>query len=302
MNLLKIVLKIVLLTSLAATVSLYVACKSEDKPGTSLIITPGDTLVDPGVEVKEYGPAHDTAFEAKGIRFHMKYIPAGHYYMGASSLTSSPHYDPEADNSVESPVHEVRLSGFLMAEVEVNTALYYAVTNSNPSPDDDLMMPVRGVSYTDATTFLDMLSKSTGYRFRLPTEAEWEYAARGAGADSADFTFSGSNDPTATAWFEENASGRPHYSGLKQPNTLGIYDLTGNVAEWCSDWYGEYCSESQENPTGASMPPSPSRQKRVVRGGSYLSARYYLRNTWRDAKYGSYEGNDMGIRLVMSTK
>lgn len=291
--------KTMLLASLAVMVSLFASCKPEDKPDPHSVITPGDTVVVPDVEVNEYGPSHDTAFEVNGIRFLMKYIPAGHYYMGASSLTGSPHYDVDADDGVESPVHEVHLSGFLMAETEVNTALYYAVTNNNPSPDNDIIMPVRGVSFSAANAFLSMLSSSTGFRFRMPTEAEWEYAAREAGDG---FTFSGSNDPATVAWFEENADGAPRHPGLKQPNALGIYDLTGNVAEWCSDWYGEYSGESQHNPTGASMPPSPSRQKHVARGGSYLSARYYLRNTWRDAKYSSYEGNDIGIRLVMSTK
>lgn len=294
--------KVVSPTWVAAAMLLVGACEPEDKPAIPPNITPGDSIMGPDGKIKEHGPAHDTVFEVGGIRFYMKYIPGGSYNMGASSLHNSAHYDADADNSVESPVHEVRLEGFLMAETEVNEALYFAVTNSNPSTGGDLLLPVRYVSHTAANEFVGLLSKATGYRFRLPTEAEWEYAARGAGADSGDFSFSGSNDPTAVAWFEENSPQTPHYPGRKRANTLGIYDLTGNVAEWCSDWYGEYTGDSQTNPTGAPLPPTPNRQKRVVRGGSYLSARYYLRNTWRDSKYGSYEGNDVGIRLVMSAK
>jgi formylglycine-generating enzyme required for sulfatase activity len=255
------------------------------------------------VAINEYGPSHDTVFEVEGIRFYMKYVPAGSFYMGASSVSGSRHYDAEADDDVEAPVHHVNLSGYLMAEVEVSQALYFAVMGSNPSPDNDVNLPVRAVSYTNVQVFLSALSKKAGYRFRLPTEAEWEYAARGAGADSASaYSFSGSSTADAVAWYKENAGDMPHYLGMKQANTLGIYDLTGNVAEWCSDWYDNYSSDSQSNPQGPNMPVVVSRQRHVVRGGAFNSERYYIRNTYRAQQFASYEGNDVGIRLVMSVK
>lgn len=268
--------------------------------------TGGDTDTTSGdspVTVADYGPAHDTVFEVGGIRFYMKYVPAGSFHMGASSQSGSPHYDAEADNSVEAPVHAVALSGFLMGETEVSQALFLAVMGYNPAPDNDINLPVRAVNYADATLFLSKLSYATGYRFRMPTEAEWEYAARGAGADSAaDFSFSGSSNANAVAWYEENAGGMPHPLALKRPNTLGIYDLSGNVAEWCSDWYAAYGTAGQRNPQGPVLPAEESRQRHVVRGGTYADGRYYLRNTWRTRQFPSYEGNDVGIRLVMSTK
>ncbi len=266
------------------------------QPGTG-----GDTIPDePPIEVCDYGPAHDTVFEASGIRFYMKYVPAGSFYMGASNDSGSQHYDANADNSVESPVHKVSLSGYLMCEIEVSQALYVAIMGYNPAPDDNLILPVRGVSYSSAIDFVDRLSRTIGYRFHLPTEAQWEYAARGANADTVrDFVFSGSSDANNVAWYADNADGEPHLSATKQANNLGIYDLTGNVAEWCYDYYGPYNNYSETDPEGPEQPARPSDRRMVVRGGSYLTGSYYLRNTWRTSQFPSYEGADVGIRLVM---
>ncbi len=282
------------------------ACEDPTKPlqgGVGGGGNPDEDDPEPPVEISEYGPSHDTVFEAGGIRFYMKYVPAGSFYMGAGNAPGSQHYDPDADNSVESPVHHVTLSSYLMSEVEVSQALYYAVMGYIPLPDDNLWFPVRCVSYGKACEFLDALSKATGYRFHLPTEAQWEYAARGANADTVrDFVFSGSADADEVAWYAENSDGEPHWPATKKANNLGIYDLTGNVAEWCFDWYGPYDSYSETDPEGPGQPSLPIDRRRVVRGGSYNSSSYYLRNTYRTSRFPGDEGNDVGIRLVMKCR
>ncbi len=278
------------------------SCEEPTKPTLPQGGTGGGDDEDPNppIVVCEYGPQHDTVFEAGGIRFYMKYVPAGSFYMGASNSSNSQHYDVDADNSVESPVHHVTLSGYLMSETEVSQALFLAVMGYNPAPDDNLWLPVRGVSYSMAFEFLNRLSQATGYRFHLPTEAQWEYAARGANADSVqEFVFSGSANVEEVAWYEENADGAPHWPASKKANNLGIYDLTGNVAEWCFDWYGPYNSYSEVDPEGCDQPFLPTDRRMVVRGGSYASSRYYLRNTWRESEFPAYEGYDVGLRLVM---
>lgn len=277
---------------------MVVACDPEDDP-VDVPADPGNRP-NPTVELR-LAPAHDTAFEARGVRFDMVYIPGGTFTMGASTSPTSPVYDPDAD-ILEQPAHTVQLDAFLMADVEVSQFLYFAVMGNNPSTVSDLTLPVHAVSFTRAQQFVDSLSRLTGFRFRLPTEAEWEYAARGAGRADSNYLFAGSNSADSVAWSSHNSDGSLHSSAMLAPNAMGLYDMSGNVMEWCSDWYGSYTGAMQTNPQGPEMPTNANLQKRVLRGGSFRQAPYYLRNTTRQFAFGSKESDDIGLRLVISVK
>ena len=290
--------RILLTLSIAAAVLLaFAACGPEDEPV--------DPPVDPTEEEEEIvlrlAPAHDTMFEAGGVMFEMKLVPGGTFTMGATTANGSPCYDPDAD-IMEQPPHTVTLDAFLMADIEVSQFLYFAVMGSNPSMVSDLALPVHNVSFTNAQRFVDSLSRLTGFRFRLPTEAEWEYAAKGGGLAAERTLFAGSDTSELVAWSQKNADGQVHQSGLLQPNALGLYDMSGNVMEWCTDWYGEYSSSPQTNPQGPEQPGNANLQKRAVRGGSFLQAPYYLRNTARQFFFGSKESQDLGFRVVISVE
>lgn len=164
-----------------------------------------------------------------------------------------------------------------------------------------LKRPVENVSWEDCQTFIRKLNELTGKKFRLPTEAEWEFAARG-GTKSAGYKYSGSNDINAVAWYDVNAYDKgksspdygTHVVKTKKPNELGIYDMSGNVWEWCSDWYGDYTSATQTNPQGA-----PSGSYRVIRGGGWDGIAWLCRSSFRgsyapDSRYGY-----LGLRLVL---
>ena len=188
-----------------------------------------------------------------GINIEMVKVEAGSFNMGATPEMQAPY-------EVEKPVHRVTLTNnYYIGKYEVTQALWQAVMGSNPSyfKGDDL--PVEQVSWNDCQDFISKLNAMTGKRFRLPSEAEWEYAARG-GKKSRGYQYSGSNTLGDVAWYEGNSGSKTHAVGTKQPNELGIYDMTGNVSEWCQDWYGSYSSSPQTNPIGAvsgSPPCSP---------------------------------------------
>jgi formylglycine-generating enzyme required for sulfatase activity len=149
------------------------------------------------------------------------------------------------------------------------------------------------VSWDDCQTFISQLNQLTGKRFRLPTEAEWEYAARG-GSKSRGYKYSGSNTIGDVAWYDSNSGRKTHNVKTKQPNELGLYDMTGNVWEWCQDWYGDYSSDSQTNPTGPS-----SGSGRVSRGGSWGIYARYCRSSNRGYYAPSYRGGYLGLRLAL---
>ncbi len=199
-------------------------------------------------------------YTVNGIKFKMVYINGGTFKMGAQSENSYfPNYDPEA-SSDESPVHDVTLNDFCIGETEVTQGLWKAVMGSYPTvfPVDDY--PATGINWLMARTFITMLNQLTGEKFRLPTEAEWEFAARG-GTKSQGYKYSGSDNVYDVAQcydsevFDKVAK--------LQPNELGLYDMSGNVSEWCQDYYDAYSPLAQDNPKG---PESGSR--RVHRGGS----------------------------------
>ena len=243
------------------------------------------------------GPPRDTVFEAMGVRFNMIYVPAGSFTMGASTTPGSDAYDAMAD-AIEAPPHTVTLDGFLIGDVEVSQLLYYKVMQSNPSSPFDLLLPLNNLTFSQAEAFLDTLSAATGYRFRMPTEAEWEYAARCAGRDAA--LYVGGAEVDSVAWWQGNAGEELHGLGLLTPNALGLYDMSGNVMEWCSDWMADYDAAPQTNPQGPSRPSYPSQQRRAVRGGSYQQGKVWQRCTARQFHYPSSQNPEIGLRLVMS--
>ena len=192
-----------------------------------------------------------------GVKFNMVKIKGGTFRMGATSEQSN--YDND-----EKPVHSVTLSDYYMGETEVTQELWEAVMGSNPSRFmGDNQRPVERVSWDDCQEFIKKLNQLTGKEFRLPTEAEWEYAARG-GKYSRGYKYSGSNNSDEVAWYGTNSGDKTHPVATKKANELGLYDMSGNVLEWCNDWYGDYHSNSQTNPTGPSQ-----GEYRVLRGGSW---------------------------------
>ena len=223
-----------------------------------------------------------------GISIEMVKVEAGSFNMGATPEMENP-YDSEK------PVHRVTLTNnYYIGKYEVAQALWQAVMGSNPSGFKGDNLPVEEVSWNECQDFISKLNAMTGKRFRLPTEAEWEYAARD-GNKSRGYQYSGSNTLGDVAWYSGNSSSRTHAVGTKQPNELGIYDMAGNVWEWCQDWYGSYSSSPQTNPTGAVNELYP-----VYRGGSWNSSARDCRTSYRDYFTPVFRNIDLGLRLVLS--
>ncbi len=240
----------------------------------------------PTIGTSTYTPQVKT-YTANGVSFSMIEVRGGTFQMGATSEQSDPYSD-------EKPVHSVTLSSYYIGETEVTQALWEAVMGSNPSSFKGSNNPVEQVSWNYCQIFIQKLNSLTGKTFRLPTEAEWEYAARG-GNKSRGYQYSGSNNLFDVAWHTDNSGSKTHPVKTKQPNELGIYDMSGNVWEWCQDWYGSYSSSSQTNPTGAS-----SGYIRVYRGGSWGDNARFCRVAVRGGAAPSYCDDDLGLRLALS--
>ena len=223
-----------------------------------------------------------------GINIEMVKVEAGTFMMGATSEMENPDSD-------EKPVHQVTLTNdYYMGKYEVTQALWQAVMGSNPSFFQGGNLPVESVSWNDCQEFISRLNSLTGRKFRLPTEAEWEYAARG-GKKSRGYQYSGSSNLSDVAWFNENSSWKTHHVGMKQANELEIYDMSGNVWEWCQDWYGVYDSSSQTNPTGAI-----GWSFHVRRGGCWSDDVGYCSLSQRGCSSPDYRFYNCGLRLVLS--
>ena len=194
-------------------------------------------------------------FMVNGVSFEMVRVEGGTFRMGATS-----EQEDEADDD-EKLVHSVTLSSYYIGKTEVTQALWQAVMGSNPSHFKGADLPVEFVTWNECQEFIQKLNRLTGSNFRLPTEAEWEFACRG-GNNSRGHKYSGSNDIDNVAWYWDNSGRKTHPVATKAPNELGIYDMSGNVWEWCADWYGGYSSSAQTNPKG---PYGGSG--RVYRGG-----------------------------------
>lgn len=227
----------------------------------------------------------------------MAKINGGTFKMGAQSSSSSQdNYDKNAYGD-EKPVHQVTVSTFYMSKSLVTQYLWYVVMGSYPNISSQYGLgenfPVYNVSYTQCQQFITKLNNITGKQFRMPTEAEWEFAARG-GNNSEGTVYSGSSTIGSVAWYSQNSSGKTHPVAQKQANELNLYDMNGNLWEWCSDWYGNYSSASQTNPTGAT-----SGSSRVIRGGGYTDSAVDCRVSVRSSATPSQGYNTIGLRLVM---
>ena len=234
-------------------------------------------------------PQHQSrTFTVNGISFEMIPVEGGTFTMGAT---------PEQGDDVwnrEKPIHQVTLSNYAIGKTEVTQALWKAVMGNNPSCFKGDNLPVEFVSWHDCQEFIRKLNKITKQNFRLPTEAEWEFAARG-GNRSKGYKYAGSNNIDEVAWYDNNANNQLHPIATKQPNELGIYDMSGNVWEWCQDWYGSYTSDSQTNPKGPNIGSC-----RIFRGGSYCINAGYCRVSDRDHNYPYLRDCALGFRLCLS--
>jgi len=238
-----------------------------------------------------------------GVSFKMVAVVGGAFNMGAQRTDATgTNYNSEA-YADESPVHQVTLSSYSIGETEVTQALWYAVMGYSPTNGGAQWSNTYGlgnnypayyVSYTDITSFITTLNTLTGRTFRLPTEAEWEYAARG-GSQSKGYKYAGSNTIGDVAWYITNSSSTAQTVKGKTANELGLYDMSGNVQEWCSDWYGSYSSSAQTNPTGAA-----SGSSRVLHGGSWGTNADDCRVSLRDFINPDYRSYCIGFRLVLA--
>ena len=227
-------------------------------------------------------------FTVAGVSFTMVFVEGGTFTMGATSEQG----DDAGDD--EKPTHRVTLSDYYIGETEVTQALWQAVMGNNPSYFKGDNLPVERVSYNDVKEFITKLNQKTGKTFRLPTEAEWEYAARG-GKKSKGYKYSGSDNINDVAWYKDNSDDKTHPVKTKRPNELGIYDMSGNVYEWCSDWYGGYSSNAQTNPQGPS-----GGSYRVFRGGSWSNNARRCRASNRDVVILSFLIGNLGFRLALA--
>ena len=187
----------------------------------------------------------------------------------------------------------VTISDFCIGETEVTQQLWQAVMGSNPSKLKGTKHPVETVSWNDCQEFIKKLNQLTGGHFRLPMEAEWEFAARG-GNRSKKTQYAGGSNLGSVAWFGDNSGNTTHDVATKSPNELGLYDMSGNVWEWCQDWKGSYSSSAQTNPTGPS-----SGFSRVERGGSWIIYAWCCRVSYRVSDAPSYRSSNLGLRLAL---
>ena len=243
------------------------------------------TLIDHVLNGVNNGSSH--IFIAHNVMIEMVRVEGGTFTMGATAEQASDAFSDEL------PTHKVTLSPFLIGKYEVSQTLWLAVMGENPSVNTGINLPVDNVTWNECQTFITKLNELTGKNFRLLTEAEWEYAARG-GNKSKGYKYSGSNNLGDVAWYIDNSNNTSHAMGTKAPNELGIYDMTCNVMEWVSDWKGSYSSGAQTNPTGPD-----SGTYRVNRGGSYGNVERLSRITNRNSIDPNMSSKTMGLRLCL---
>lgn len=288
-------MKFIFVLALIVMVSCVTVCAQTDaskfpaKSSTS-ITQPGKHKSDVVKRNKQRNKAQMSnirSFKVKGVSLQMVYVEGGTFRMGATSEQGSDAW------GWEKPVHSVTLSGYYIGKTEVTQALWKAVMGSNPSCFKGDNLPVERVSWNDCQEFIRKLNALTGQNYRLPTEAEWEFACRG-GNNSRGYKYSGSNNLGSVAWYDGNSGNKTHPVGTKAPNELGIYDMSGNVWEWCSDWYGDYRRVAQTNPIG---PYDGSY--RVGRGGSWDAYARICRSSDRNGDSPALRSTNFGLRLAL---
>ena len=232
---------------------------------------------------------HRRIYEVNGVSFAMVRVDGGTFTMG--TMDSSSYY-------FEHPAHQVKLSKFYIGETEVTQALWNAVMGNNPSYfKGNPQRPVENVSWLECLEFINRLNYLTGETFRFPTEAEWEYAARG-GCKSCGYQYSGSNCLDSVGWYNDNSSQETHSVKEKSPNELGLYDMSGNVEEWCADWWSNrYPSFSQSNPQGPLSAEIGSH--RVLRGGMWYNSAFGCRVGRRGSFPSDGQSFCSGLRLAL---
>ena len=216
----------------------------------------------------------------------MIYIPGGSYQMGDTL---------GAGMENEYPVHQVALAGFYIARFPVTQAQWQRLIPENPSRFQGERRPVEQVTWNEARRFAELLTQAQpdGCRFDLPTEAQWEYAARSGGKDEL---YAGGSEIQAVAWFGENSNGQSHDVGLKKPNGLGLFDMSGNVWEWCRDTFmtDAYAQHATRDPY-----VDAAGEDRVIRGGSWHLDAWSARCARRFSCSCDYLGGGLGFRLIM---
>ena len=266
---------------------------------------PDDIIFSCATEGGEPDSGQDPSSDIKtvtvnGVSFKMIKVEAGTFTMGATSEQTGAY-------SNESPAHQVTLTkDYYIGETEVTQALWYAVMGQKPTSDGYQWSseyglgnnyPAYNISWDDCQEFITKLNQLTGLTFRLPTEAEWEYAARGGNKATTQTLYSGSNTIGDVAWYWDNYSSSTQIVAGKKANALGLYDMSGNVWEWCNDRYGSYSSSPQTDPTGPS-----SGSIRVLRGGSWYDFATGCRVAYRINCSVAYRDYDGGMRLALTAK
>lgn len=214
-------------------------------------------------------------------------VEGGGFFMG----------DDDSKYDREKPAHLVRISSFQMCKYPVTQRLWEAVMGNNPSRFKGEKRPVENVSWNDVKNFIEKLNKKTKKEFRLPSEAEWEYAARG-GRYSQGFTYAGSDKLKQVGWYTENSNNQTQEVGLLLSNELGLYDMSGNIWEWCEDDFHENYDDAPKD--GSAWIDYPERGVgRVVRGGGYFGYAVYCRPTARAGYTPDHRYSDDGFRLVL---
>jgi formylglycine-generating enzyme required for sulfatase activity len=212
----------------------------------------------------------------------MVYIPGGVFMMGSESPEALPD---------EKPVHQVTLSDYWIGKYEVTQEQWVSVMGSNPSYYVGDTLPVNDIQWDDCQAFIRRLNELTGKSYRLPTEAEWEFAAR-AGTTGDRY-----GDLESVAWYSDNSGGTPHPVGGKAPNAFGLYDMLGNIFEWCWDWYDFYTAEPQIDPQGPET-PHPDTQHHILRGGSWFLEKVAARAPFRSLHVPEHKYDVLGLRLA----
>ena len=225
------------------------------------------------------------------VSFEMVFVEGGVFQMGSE--------EEEAWNN-EKPIHHVQLDGYYIGKYPVTQAVWKTVIGNNPSYFQGSDRPVDRVSWKEAQEFIEKLNTKTRRVYRLPTEAEWEYAARGGGKREG-YLYSGGNKLEDLGWYDENSFGATKPVGLLEPNELGLFDMSGNVREWCWDWYdAQYYKQCAEQVI-VSNPQGPDKGTRfVLRGGSWDLSTRYCRVVHRSSLGLNHQNFSVGLRLVSS--